>query len=147
MEEQSVFFEEDYTSSLVANTLFLRNEANKGGAIHTISKSIMCDAGAIIVLEGNKAYQNGGGAFLQNSDVQAEKCRLIFIDNYSKHFGGAISFQNPDISSISVLSGEFTNNIAETGSAVYIKNLANVTFRYSNFKNNSMFILDSNVIF
>ncbi len=54
------------------NTLFLRNEGNRGGAIiATISKlAIMCDDGAIIVLEGNKADSGGGGAYFVNSIVQ-----------------------------------------------------------------------------
>ncbi len=59
------------------NTLFLRNEGNKGGAIVTISKlAIMCDAGAIIVMEGNKADYGGGGAYFVNSIVQvhSKKC-------------------------------------------------------------------------
>ncbi len=92
-----------------------------------------------------------GGTFLQNSDVQAEKCRLIFIDNYSKSLSGAIFFYNLDISSVSVLSGNFTDNIAGTvagiATAVYINNMGNITFRDTNFKNSSMYIVDSNVTF
>ncbi len=42
-------------------TIFLRNKAYQGGAILTIFTSITCDAGAVIIIDGNMAYQNGGG--------------------------------------------------------------------------------------
>ena len=130
-------------------TLFLRNEAKEGGAITTsYNSSIKCDNEVMVVFDGNKAVA-GGGLYLYESVIQTSKCYLLFMNNYAYSGGAGVIYQRfvEMIVDVSILSGKFINNSADTASALYIRDIKNITFKNTIFKNNSLYILDSNVTF
>lgn len=124
---------------LSGNVIFSKNEAFLGGAVMMHTSDLSCDRATTVVLDGNRA-EYGGGMHVTLSSVRTRWCSLNFINNFAKQGGGGWNnvgnFIAGDTNIDSVLSGNFVNNSARLGSAMFIQNKRNITFMYTNITGN-----------
>ena len=95
---------------------FENNSATNGGAIY-----LKCYRNAFInssVFKNNSVSEKGGAIFYDGDDQMSTSCSIsgIFLNNKASNDGGAVYIR--DVSNYK-LSGNFTNNTAKNGGAVY----------------------------
>lgn len=132
--------------------LFSKNEAKRGGAIGMYtSNNVSCSFLDSIVMDRNKA-EYGGGMYIRTFPslhlhrIQASLCDLKFVDNVATVEGGAVSIDSRSNRRLNIdpylepeveLSGNFTNNRAKRGGAVFINSMRKIKLKFATITGNS----------